>query len=123
MVAMSSWEAEYVSASEAGKEIAWLHQLFAGIGFPQKEPTIMHCNNNSAICLSNNPSFQVHAKHIHVQHHYLHELVQNNVIKLKYVCSKDNVADLFTIPLDLQPFTKLCNLLHLTTVHSAAEEC
>ena len=120
---MSSCEAEYVSASEAGKEITWLRQLLAGIGFPQNEPTVMCCDNNGAICLSNDPSFHARAKHIHVRHHYIRELVQMNTIKLKYVCSKDNIADIFTKPLELQPFTKLRNLLHITPVHSTEEEC
>ena len=120
---MSSCEAKYVAASEAAKEIAWLRQLLDGIGFPQVDPTIMHADNNGAICLSNDPSFHAQAKHIHVRHHYICELVQNNTIKLKYICSKDNIADIFTKPLELQAFTKLHNLLHLTTVHSAEEEC
>ena len=122
-VALSSCEAKYVAASEAGKEVAWLRQLLAGIGFPQTEPTIMRADNNGAICLSNDPSFHARAKHIHVRYHYIRELVQDNIIKLKYICTKDNLADIFTKPLELQPFTKLRNLLHLMTVHSVEEEC
>ncbi len=83
----------------------------------------MRADNNGAICLSNDPSFHARAKHIHVRYHYIRELVQDNIIKLKYVCTKDNLADIFTKPLELQPFTKLRNLLHLTTVHSVEEEC
>ena len=63
-IAMSSCEAKYVAASEAAKEIAWLCQLLNGIGFPQTDPTIMRADNNSAICLSNDPSFHAQAKHM-----------------------------------------------------------
>jgi hypothetical protein len=55
IVAASSCEAEYVTAFNAARENSWLCALFQEIGFTFTKPTIIHCDNNAAICLSEDP--------------------------------------------------------------------
>jgi hypothetical protein len=68
-VALSTCEAEYVAASEAGKEIAWLRMLLNEIKFPQTRASPLMCHNNSAIVLTKDSSFHAHVKHIDLAHH------------------------------------------------------
>jgi hypothetical protein len=71
------------------------------------EPTIISCDNQSAIKLSNNPIFHAITKHIEVHHHYIQEQVQNGSMKITHVPSQDQIADIFTKPLGCTSFYKL----------------
>jgi hypothetical protein len=51
-VTLSSTEAEHSAAVEAVKEIMWLRQLLAELGFPQLEPTPIFADNFSMITLT-----------------------------------------------------------------------
>ena len=64
----------------------------------------IYCVNMSAIDISKNPVMHSHTKHIPLKYHYLKEQVANNVVKLEYVCSKEQVADIFTKKLSQQRF-------------------
>ena len=54
-VALSSMEAEYVSASLATQEAIWLRSLLADLKFVQGKPTIIFEDNQGAIALSKHP--------------------------------------------------------------------
>ena len=65
-VATSSCKAEYTAAFEASKEAIWLHTLLSGIGFPPISPTILLCDNNATITLSEDPAFHARVKHFDI---------------------------------------------------------
>ena len=52
--AMSTTEAEYVAASETAKEATWLRRILNDVGTPQINPTLIKCDNQSAISLITN---------------------------------------------------------------------
>lgn len=105
-IAASSCEAEYVAAFEACKEAIWLRTLLNAIGHrPLKDPTMILCDNNAAINLSEDPLLRDRVKHISVKHHFLRERVQSQEITLSYINTYDNIADIFTKALDSRKFT------------------
>lgn len=53
-VALSTTEAEYISAELAAREIAWIKQLFQKMRIPIKDTTLS-IDNQSAIRLIENP--------------------------------------------------------------------
>jgi len=55
--------------------------------------------------------FHRRSKHIAIRHHFIRELVTNNIIVFEYVPSADNVADIFTKPLRKKDFRRLRSLL------------
>lgn len=63
-VTLSSTEAEYVVYYQATKEAVWLWLLLKELGQPRLRPTMLHCDNNSAILLASNPEFHARTKHI-----------------------------------------------------------
>ena len=73
MVATSSTEAEYMASCHAMKEAMWLCALLKLIGFEQKQPTLISCDNNSLNTLGQDPSFHKRMKHIDIQYHYVYE--------------------------------------------------
>ncbi len=73
-----------------------LRQLLAEIGLPQGEPTVIHEDNNPCIHMANNPSTSARTKHIDLKYHIVRERVSNGDVKLVYVPTQDQVADVLT---------------------------
>lgn len=73
----------------------------------QREGTIIHCDNSSAINLSRNPVLHGRSKHIDVRFHFLRDLTKEGIVKLVRCSSQAQVADIMTKPLKLESFEKL----------------
>ena len=58
------------------------------------------CDNESAVKLANNPVQHSRTKHIDIRHHFLRDHVAKNDILLEGVRTEDQLADIFTKPLD-----------------------
>jgi hypothetical protein len=94
-VALSTTEAEYISAVEAGKELLWLKRFLQELGFSQQEYIIL-CDSQSAIDLSKNSMYHSRTKHIDVRYHWLREAIDKDELKLSKVSTNDNPADMLT---------------------------
>ena len=60
------------------------------------KPMILYCDNTSAINISNNPMMYTKTKHIAMKYHYVRELVQDKVVKMEYINTKEKFFDIFT---------------------------
>lgn len=105
-VAISSTEAEYVAASEAANELVWLKLLFKELIEYDGTPS-MYVDNQSAIKLAQNPQHHRRSKHIDVRFHSIREKVERGVLKLEYVPSSEQTADILTKPLTSVVFMNL----------------
>ena len=81
--------------------------LLADLGRPP-EATELLIDNRGVVDISHDPG-AVHArsKHIHRRHFYVRELVQSGEFKTTFVPGDDNLADIFTKPLDTRKFLNL----------------
>jgi hypothetical protein len=68
----------------------------ADVGLVQEGSTRILCDNQGAIALAKNPTHHSRTKHIDVQHHFIRERVEAEVIELKYVPTQSMVADVLT---------------------------
>jgi uncharacterized OsmC-like protein len=93
-MALSSTEAEYMAASLASCEAIWLRKLLARLSGQELEPTVIHCDNQSCIKLSKNPS-----KHIEIRYHFIRDMVQKEVVKLQHISTDKQIAYILTKPL------------------------
>ncbi|KYM94367.1 Copia protein [Cyphomyrmex costatus] len=59
---------------------------------------ILRVDNASAIKLMKNPGFHKRSKHIDVRFHYVRERVQEQQLKIEYIPSEEQVADILTKP-------------------------
>ena len=57
-------------------------------------------DNESAIKIAYNPVDHTRTKHIEIRHHFIRDHVSQGDIELSYVSTKDQLADIFTEPLD-----------------------
>ena len=71
------------------------------------EPVILYFDNTSAINISKNPVMHAKIKHIAIKYHYVRELVEDKQVKMEYINSKEQIADIFTKPLPKDAFDYL----------------
>jgi hypothetical protein len=99
-VACSSCEAEYIALSSAAQEGVYLLHLLQEMDINVKTPIVIAQDNQGSIAMAENPVHHSKAKHIDIRYHFVRELVEDNKIKLQYVRSADNTADILTKPLE-----------------------
>ena len=104
-VALSSTEGEYMASTIATCEAIFLRRFLDELDFPQSSVTLL-LDNQSAMQLARNPVHHSRTKHIDVRHHFIREKVESGEIKLEYVPTADQVADIFTKPLPVVKFVK-----------------
>jgi hypothetical protein len=56
-IAQSTTEEEYITASAASREAAWLRKLLSDLFSAELEPTVIHCDNKSCVKLFVIPVF------------------------------------------------------------------
>ncbi|GJU69519.1 retrovirus-related pol polyprotein from transposon TNT 1-94 [Tanacetum coccineum] len=105
-LAISTTEAEYVSAGKACQQALWMKQALIDYDVRLDDVPIM-CDNKGAIDLSKNPVQHSRTKHIEIRHHFLRDNVQKGHISIEKVPSVDNIADILTKPLKRESFNYL----------------
>eukprot|EP00253_Pinus_taeda_P020153 PITA_20153 len=95
-VALSSAEAEYMAASLASCEAIWLRKMLFGLFGQPLRPSVIYCDNQSCIKLTDNPVFHDRSKHIGIRYHFIRDYVQKGAVKLKYISTDEQVADILT---------------------------
>ncbi|GKA62664.1 copia protein [Tanacetum coccineum] len=105
-LAISTTEAEYVSAGKACQQAIWMKQALVDYGIRLDDIPIM-CDNKGAIDLSKNLVQHSRTKHIEIRHHFLRDNVQKGNISIEKVSSEDNIANILTKPLKREPFKYL----------------
>ena len=71
----------------------------------------MHEDNQSTIKIANNPEFHGRTKHMDLKFHFLKEHVESKQFTVKYCCTSNMVADIFTKALKKPQFQKLRRLI------------
>ena len=73
-----------------------MRKLLSNLFDLQLDATCIHYDNQSCVKFSENPVFPDKLKHIEIKYHYM---VQRGVVKLQYVATEDQIADVLTKPL------------------------
>ena len=102
IVALSTCEAEYIALTQAVQEAKFLRQLIFDMLNVCDIHVIIGVDNQSAIKLANNPVNHQRSKHIDVRYHFIRDIVSKGEMKLYYVHTSENVADMFTKPVSNQ---------------------
>uniref|UniRef100_A0A1B6C2D3 Integrase catalytic domain-containing protein n=2 Tax=Clastoptera arizonana TaxID=38151 RepID=A0A1B6C2D3_9HEMI len=110
IIALSTAEAEYISAAECCKEIKYIKTLITELtGKPTK--ITLNVDNQSAIKLIKSGQMNRKSKHIDVRYHFVSEQHHEGMFDIKYCCSDDQLADVFTKPLSSIKFRKFKDTL------------
>jgi hypothetical protein len=111
-VALSTAEAKYIAAGSCCAQILWMKTTLNDFGIKFKNVPLL-CDNESAIKLTNNLVQHARTTHIDVCHHFIRDHQQKGDICIESVDTEDQLADIFTKPLDEKRFYKLRNELNI----------
>jgi hypothetical protein len=109
----SSCESEYRALAQCTCEAVWIRRLLKELRILDDKPTYLYCDNQSSIKLSYNPVFHEKSKHFEVDYHFTRQKVENNTIKVEFVPSQEQPADILTKSLGRIKFENCRNRLHL----------
>ena len=90
------------------------------VGVSQEQPPVLWCDNIGETYLSSNLVFHARTKHIEVDYRFVRERVAQKLLHIKFISSKDQLADIFTNPLPQPQFEGCRRNLNLlcTSGHS-----
>jgi hypothetical protein len=111
IIAQSSAEAEQVAAFNASRAIMYFRQLLEEFGHKQSQATILWEDNQACIAQSKNPVNHKRCKHILLKYHYLRDLTESGIVKLEYISTTDQIADIFTKAVPPRIFAQLVPFL------------
>ena len=115
-IALSTAEAEYIALSQATREVIPLVNLLKEIkpymNLDLKENEMfctIHEDNTSCITMAKTQKFTPRTKHISLKYHWFRSYLSgpNKLLDIIYVHTKEQIADIFTKPLDEPSFLYL----------------
>jgi hypothetical protein len=107
LVYLSTAETEYIAAATCCTQVLWMKQTPTNIQVEYDEPIPIYCDNTSVTGISKKLMMHSKEKHIPIKYHFLWEQVAEKNIKVEYVGTKEQVADIFTKPLPREAFEYL----------------
>jgi hypothetical protein len=98
-VSLSTTEAEYVAAASCHAQLLWMSQTLKDYDVIFDKVSLL-CDNESVIKIAHSPVQHNKMKHIEICHHFIWDHVNHGEIDLSYVGTNEQLADIFTKPLD-----------------------
>nr|GEW17799.1 putative ribonuclease H-like domain-containing protein [Tanacetum cinerariifolium] len=99
VVANFTIEVEYVVASSCCGQVLWIQNQLLDYGYNFLHTKIF-IDNNSTICIVENPVFHSKTKHIKIRHHFIRDCNEKKLIQMVKIHTDKNVADLLTKAFD-----------------------
>ncbi|XP_056844130.1 retrovirus-related Pol polyprotein from transposon RE1 isoform X2 [Raphanus sativus] len=117
-VSLSSTEAEFRSLRSITKEIIWLKELLRELGINHEDAVTVCCDNKSAIHLSANPVLHEQTKHMGIICQFVRDEITKGVIKMVYVPTSEQFADILTKALGRKEFDAFLLKLGINNIHA-----
>ncbi|CAI7760065.1 unnamed protein product, partial [Closterium sp. NIES-53] len=95
-VLSSSCEAEIYAGAMAAEELRWLTYLLTNLGEAPRSPLVLYVDNKAMLALCQEHRLEHRTKHIALRYFLAQELQQRGQLRLAYVASEANTADVFT---------------------------
>ncbi|CAI7856789.1 unnamed protein product, partial [Closterium sp. NIES-54] len=111
----SSCEAEIYAGAMAAQELRWLTYLLADLGEPPRFPLVLYVDNKAMLALCREQRLEHRTKHISLRYFLARELQQRGQLRLAYVASEANTADIFTKALPPGDHQRFCTMLGFPT--------
>jgi hypothetical protein len=107
VVSRSTAEAEYRAMTQGLYEIIWVRNLLSELKVMRKGPSRLHCDNKSAINISNNPVQHDKTKHVGIDQFLIKEKLDDGTLELSHVNSSGQIAGCLTKGLGVKRVSNL----------------
>ncbi|CAI7783074.1 unnamed protein product [Closterium sp. NIES-54] len=130
-VLSSSCEAEIYAGAMAAQELRWLTYLLTDLGEPPRSPPVLYVDNKAMLALCREHRLEHRTKHIALRYFLARELQKRGQLRLAYVASQANTADIFTKALQPCDHQRFCTMLvgravaseRMSTIYNAFTIC
>ncbi|CAI7928066.1 unnamed protein product [Closterium sp. NIES-54] len=112
-VLSSCCEAEIYAGAMAAQELRWLTYLLTDLGEVPRSPPFLYVDNKAMLALCQEHRLEHRTKHIALRYFLARDLQQRGQLRLAYVASQDNTADVFTKALQPCDHQRFCTVLGL----------
>ncbi|CAI5968435.1 unnamed protein product [Closterium sp. NIES-65] len=109
----STCEAEIYAGAMAAQELRWLTYLLTDLGEPPRSPPVLYVDNKAMLALCREHRLEHRTNHIALRYFLARELQQRGQLRLAYVVSEANTADIFTKALPPCDHQRFCTMLGL----------
>ncbi|CAI7858950.1 unnamed protein product [Closterium sp. NIES-54] len=109
----SSCEAEIYAGAMAAQELRWLTYLLTDLGEAPRSPPVLYVDNKAMLAFCQEHRLEHRTKHIALRYFLARELQQRGQLRLAYVASQANTADVFTKALQPCDHQRFCTVLGL----------
>jgi hypothetical protein len=107
-VALSSTEAEYISLSLCVSEACFLVNMLRELNyFCEKRKAVIFEDNQSTIRCCNSLEQIKRIKHLDIKFHFIKEKIRDGTVEIRYINTREQVADILTKPLNKATFERL----------------
>jgi hypothetical protein len=118
-IALSTTEVKYIAAESCCAQLLWMRQTLNNYGYTMNHIPLL-CDNESAIKIAYNPCEHSRTKHIDIQHHFLRDHAIKGDIAISHVGTNDQLANIFTKPLDEKRFSEVQSELNIIDSRNVA---
>ncbi|CAI7743793.1 unnamed protein product [Closterium sp. NIES-53] len=112
-VDIESCEAKIYAGAMAAQELRWLTYLLTDLGERPCSPPVLYVDNKAMLALCHEQRLEHRTKHIALRYFLACELQQHRQLRLSYVASRANTADVFTKALGSGDHQRFCTALGL----------
>jgi dUTP pyrophosphatase len=92
-ISLSTTEAEFTAACDAGKAILYVRSILDEINVPQEEATILFIDNNGALMMGNAQQPTRRTRHMELKKFAILDWIQHDLIFMKRISTHDNCSD------------------------------
>ena len=110
-VALSSTEAEFTAACDAGRSILYVRSILDEINMPQESATPLYIDNNGALLMGNAQQPTRRTKHMDLKKFALLDWVECDLLIMRRITSSDNFVDPLTKPMGKELHARHCEYL------------
>jgi hypothetical protein len=118
-VAISTAEAEYVTVDSCCAQLLWMRQTLNDYSYTMNH-ILLICDNKSVIKIAYNPCEHFRTKHIDIRYHFLRDHAIRWDIVISHIGTNDQLADIFTKPLNEKRFRELQSELNIINSQNVA---
>ena len=90
VVALSSYEAEYIMTTSASTQALWLARLLDDQLGREAKAMELRVDSMAVLALAKNPIFHERSKHIRVKYHFIWNSVEEGSIKTSHIPTQDH---------------------------------
>ncbi|CAI7764270.1 unnamed protein product [Closterium sp. NIES-53] len=100
-------------STRSSSELRWLTYLLTDLGEAPRSPPVLYVDNKAMLALCQEHRLEHRTKHIALRYFLARELQQRGQLRLAYVASQANSADVFTKALQPCDHQRFCTVLGL----------